>query len=85
MSAITSTKPLMADQDVRMKWVKGDIKTIPTLRRSSIASLFDAGTVCLFALGSVALIAGLATGIWPVALAGLGPLLLGLLEVRVRK
>ena len=37
-------------------------------------------TLCLFVLGGVAFVAGMATGIWPIALAGLGPWLLLLVQ-----
>jgi hypothetical protein len=62
----------------------------PVVKRRTVqveksTSLFDAGAVCLLALATAALIAGLVTGIWPVALAGLGPGLLALLDIGGRK
>jgi hypothetical protein len=45
----------------------------------------DKGAISLFVLGIAAIIAGIAIGIWPVALTGLGPLLLLVIDIRERK
>ena len=48
-------------------------------------SLLDGSTICLLVLGSIPLLAGLITGIWPMALAGLGPWLLACFDIGKRR
>ena len=43
------------------------------------------GEMFLVGMGSVCILAGIITGIWPVALAGIGPLLLVFFDVSERK
>ena len=45
----------------------------------------DGSTICLLVLGSIPLLAGLITGIWPMALAGLGPWLLACFDIGKRR
>ena len=47
--------------------------------------LIDANVKCLLGLGVVPIIVGIATGIWPVVLAGLGPWLLAWLDTNQRR
>lgn len=47
--------------------------------------LLDANVKCLIGLGFVPIIVGIATGIWPLALAGPWPLLLAWLDISQRK
>lgn len=47
--------------------------------------LLDTNTKCLLGLGVVPIVVGIATGIWPVALAGLGPWLLAWLDTNQRR
>ena len=42
------------------------------------------GEVCLFSIGGASILAGIVTGIWPVALAGIGPWLLALFDIHDR-
>lgn len=52
---------------------------------STQEKLLDANVKCLLGLGCVPIIVGIATGIWPIALAGLGPWLLAWLDISQRK
>ncbi len=47
--------------------------------------LLDTNVKFLLVLGGVSIVVGIATGIWPVALAGLGPLLLAWLDTNQRR
>ena len=47
--------------------------------------LLDANVKCLLGLGFVPIIVARVTGIWPIALAGLGPWLLTWLDINQRK
>jgi hypothetical protein len=47
--------------------------------------LLDANVACLLGLGFVPIIVGIATGIWPMTLVGLGPWLLAWLDISQRK
>lgn len=52
---------------------------------SVYGKLLDTNTKCLLGLGVVPIVVGIATGIWPVALAGLGPWLLAWLDTNQRR
>lgn len=62
--------------------IEADIQDASLLsRKARPMRLFDSGAVCLFTLGGAAFAAGLISGVWPVALAALGPWLLLLVDV----
>jgi hypothetical protein len=52
---------------------------------STQEKLLDANVKCLLGLGIVPIIVGIATGIWPLALAGPWPWLLAWLDISQRK
>jgi len=52
---------------------------------STPKKLLDANVICLLGLGFVPIIVGIATGIWPIALAGPGPWLLAWLDISQRR
>jgi len=54
-------------------------------RDSVQEELLDANVKCLLGLGIVPIILGIVTGIWPMALAGLGPWLLAWLDIGERR
>lgn len=54
-------------------------------RDSVQEKLLDANVICLLVLGLVPIVIGLATGIWPLALAGPWPWLLAWLDIRQRR
>lgn len=55
---------------------------VPTEARSRV---LDKPAQCLLALGIGAVIAGTISGIWPIALAAVGPFSLALLDTRERR
>jgi len=61
------------------------VEIIPVTGDSTRGKLLDTGSKCLIALGFVPIIVGIATGIWPVALAGLGPWLLVSFDINRRR
>ena len=54
-------------------------------KESTKEKLLDANVKCLLGLGFIPIIIGIATGIWPMALVGLGPWLLACLDINQRK
>lgn len=66
-------------------WSEDQGEAVPVVKVPVRGRLLDTSTKCLLALGSAPVIVGIATGIWPVALAGLGPLLLAWLDTNRRR
>jgi len=61
------------------------VEAIPVVEDSARGRLLDTNVKCLLALGGVPIIVGIAIGIWPVALVGLGPWLLAWLDISQRR
>lgn len=87
MSAMSHTPALTTNDDIFSGGVvEAVIKELPIQRETTEhARILDKGSISLFVLGSVVFVAGLATGIWPIALAGLGPWLLLVIDSCGRK
>lgn len=87
MSAMSNTRILTTNDDIFSGgMVEVVIEELSTLRETTgHARTLDKGAISLSVLGGVAFVVGIATGIWPVALAGLGPWLLLVIDIRVRR
>jgi len=66
-------------------WPEDWANVVPAKKDLSPSKLLDTNVKCLLGLGVVPIIVGIATGIWPVALAGLGPWLLAWLDTNQRR
>lgn len=66
------------------EWEHEDLITL-SIKDSVQEKLLDANVICLLVLGLIPIIVGVATGIWPVALAGPWPWLLAWLDIRQRR
>lgn len=58
---------------------------VPAEEDSARDKLLDTNVKFLLGLGVIPIVVGIATGIWPVALAGLGPWLLAWLDTNQRR
>jgi len=66
-------------------WPEDWINVASVAKDSARGKLLDTNVKCLLGLGVVPIVVGIATGIWPVALAGLGPWLLAWLDTNQRR
>lgn len=87
MSAMSNARILTTNDDIFTGGtVEAVIEELSTQREiTEHARVLDKGAISLLVLGIVVLVAGIATGIWPVALAGLGPWLLLIIDISGRK
>ena len=65
-------------------WPKDWENLTSTNKDTARHKLLDTNVKCLLGLGCVPIVVGIATGIWPVALAGLGPWFLAWLDTKQR-
>ena len=68
-----------------ISWPEDWDDIVPAEKDSISGTLLDTNVKCLLGLGVVPIIVGIATGIWPVALAGLGPWLLAWFDTNQRR
>ena len=74
----------MAVNQEEYVWAHEDLIAL-SAKDSIQEELLDANVKCLLGLGFIPIIVGIATGIWPIALAGVGPWLLAWLDISQRK
>ena len=72
-------------QDEYMSFSEGWDDVASAEKGSAYGKLLDTNTKCLLGLGAIPIVVGIVTGIWPVALAGLGPWLLVWLDTNQRR
>ena len=70
---------------IYMPWSDDWVNVAPVVEDSVRGRLLDTNVKCLLGLGCIPIVVGIATGIWPVALAGLGPWLLAWLDTNQRR
>ena len=68
-----------------ISWSEDWDNVVSAVKGSVRGKLLDTNVKCLLGLGVVPIIVGIAIGIWPVALAGLGPWLLAWLDTNQRR
>lgn len=85
MSSIQERAAATIFREEYIPWSDDWANIAPVVKDSVRGRLVDTSTKCLLALGGVPIVVGIATGIWPVALAGLGPLLLAWLDINQQR
>ena len=83
--SITQEQVMAIQREEYIAWPKDWANVVSAKKDSSHGKLLDTNVKCLLGLGGVPVVVGIATGIWPVALAGLGPWLLAWLDINQRR
>ncbi len=84
MSSIQA-QVITSHQEGCMSFLEDWDNVVSAEKGSVYGKLLDTNIKCLLGLGAAPIVAGIAIGIWPVALAGLGPWLLAWLDTNQRK
>ena len=79
------TQEMTIHREEYISWSEDWVNIDSAAKDSVHGKLIDTNVKCLLGLGVVPIIVGIATGIWPVALAGLGPWLLAWLDTNQRR
>ncbi len=81
----TQEQIMVIQREEYMSW-SNDLASIILAEEDSVRDkLLDTNVKILLGLGVIPIVVGIATGIWPVALAGLGPWLLAWLDTNQRR
>lgn len=81
----TQEQIMVIQREEYISWSDDLVSIVSTEEDSVRDKLLDTNVKCLLGLGVVPIIVGIITGIWPVALAGLGPWLLAWLDTNQRR
>lgn len=73
------------NQEECISWSEEWVNIVSPVKDQVHDNLIDAHVKFMLGLGCIPIVVGIATGIWPVALAGLGPWLLAWLDTNQRR
>ena len=83
--SITQEQVMTIHREEYISWSEGLASIVSAEEDSVRDKLLDTNVKFLLGLGVIPIVVGIATGIWPVALAGLGPWLLAWLDTNQRR
>jgi len=83
--SIIQEQVMVIHREEYISWSEDEASIVSAEEDSARDKLLDTNVKCLLGLGGIPIVVGIATGIWPVALVGLGPWLLAWLDTNQRR